>query len=52
MHIKDIVILEKIEKCATKYILNEGLSSYRSRLLAQPSTSNVLLRAHGYSIFS
>ena len=34
MHIKDIVILERIQKRATKYILNDRLSSYRSRLLA------------------
>ena len=32
MYIKDIVILERIQKCATKYILNDRLSSYRSRL--------------------
>ena len=34
MYIKDIVILERIQKHATKYILNDRLSSYRSRLLA------------------
>ena len=34
MHIKDIVILERIQKRATKYILNDRLSSYCSRLLA------------------
>ena len=34
MYIKDSVILERIQKCATKYILNDRLSSYRSRLLA------------------
>ena len=34
MYIKDIVILERIQKRATKYILNDRLSSYCSRLLA------------------
>ena len=34
MYIKDIVILKRIQKHATKYILNGRLSSYHSRLLA------------------
>ena len=31
--IKDIVMLERIQRCATKFILNDYTSSYKSRLL-------------------
>ena len=30
--IKDITMLERVQKCATKYILNDFTSSYKSKL--------------------
>ena len=32
--LKDIIILEKLQRCATKYILNDFTSDYRSHLIA------------------